>query len=191
MEVHVDQGPMFLGSVVSIGAFDGVHRGHQTVISHAVNRARELGVSSLVYTFDPPPRHYFQNAKVLTSIEEKLMYLEALGVDHVVIASFDECYINRTSKWFIDTLRRFNPLEIHVGMDFRFGKNRAGDIDLLAKHFKVKPTKPICCSNGDVISSTRIRNLLSNGRFQEALTLLDWSSFNNNRRQLASSTYTG
>ncbi|MCA0174583.1 FAD synthetase [Bacillus sp. RAR_GA_16] len=181
---------MFLGSVVSIGAFDGVHRGHQTVISHAVDRARELGVSSLVYTFDPPPRHYFQNAKVLTSIEEKLMYLETLGVDQVVIASFNECYINRTSKWFIDTLRRFNPLEIHVGMDFRFGKNRAGDIDLLAKHFNVKPTKPVCCPNGDVISSTRIRNLLSHGRFKEALTLLDWSSFNNNRKQL-SSTYTG
>ncbi|WP_270179968.1 FAD synthetase family protein [Alkalihalobacillus sp. CinArs1] len=190
MEVHLERGPLFLGSVVSIGAFDGVHKGHQKVISHAVSRAKGLGVPSLVYTFDPPPRCFFQKAQMLTTVEEKLARFEALRVDHVVVAKFDEFYINRTSESFIEELGEYNPLEIHVGRDFRFGKKRAGDLNLLARHFKVEPTNTVRCSNGDVISSTRIRNHLSQGKVQEALTLLGWSYSNRSRKQLVSNTST-
>ena len=61
-------------------------------------------------------------------------------------------------------LKRFNPLEIIVGSDFRFGKNREGDINLLKSHFNVRVIKPVCCTKGNVISSTRIRELISRGQ---------------------------
>lgn len=165
-------------SVVAIGAFDGVHRGHQRVISQAVKRSKKYNVPTVVYTFDPSPRSYFQGARILTTIEKKIEHIQRLGVDHVVIARFDETYINRTPASFIDELTNISPLEIHVGRDFRFGKNRSGDVDLLAEHFQLQLTESVCCPGGTIISSTRIRNLLSQGNIQEATFLLGWSSSN-------------
>ncbi|KRF67322.1 FAD synthetase [Bacillus sp. Soil768D1] len=172
MEMHAEEFLKRTSSVIAIGAFDGVHQGHQAVIKEAVNRAKILGVPSLVYTFDPPPRSYFQGVSILTTVKEKLVLLEELGVDHVVIARFDEFYTMRRPSDFIEDLKRFNPLEIIVGNDFRFGGNREGNIQLLEQNFQVRVKRPICCSKGQVISSTRIRQLISQGDFQQSFSLL-------------------
>ncbi|WP_028784781.1 FAD synthetase family protein [Thalassobacillus devorans] len=174
MRAHYNSTPDLTGAVVAIGAFDGVHRGHQKVILQAVQRSKELMVPSLVYTFDPPPRSFFQGAKVLTTVEEKVSRIAALGVDHIVVANFDQSYINRTADSFIEELTRFSPKEINVGRDFRFGKNRFGDVTKLSKHFHVNITKAVCCAGGDTISSTRIRKLLLQGEHNEAALLLGW-----------------
>ena len=176
MDTHVNETLTLPGSVIAIGAFDGVHKGHQAVISEAVKKARILGVPSLVYTFDPPPRHCFQGARILTPVPEKLVRLEKLGIDHVVIVRFDELYASRPPLDFIKNLMNLNPLEIMVGKDFRFGKNREGDINRLAQYFCVRITQPVCCSDGILISSTRIRQLISKGDFKQSYSLLGWAS---------------
>jgi len=164
---------LFLSSsVLTVGAFDGVHLGHQALIRKVVERARRFRVPSVVYTFDPPPRCYLKNMPMITSIDEKLKRLEKLGVDYVIVACFDERYISRSATSFIEELRTLNPAEIWVGRDFRFGRNRQGSIDELGSAFYVRTMDPICCDSGEVISSTRIRSLISIGRWKEAKKLL-------------------
>lgn len=174
METHTEGTLTLSGSVIAIGAFDGVHKGHQEVIRQTVRRSRMLGVPSLVYTFDPPPRHYFSGAQVLTPIEEKVSRIARLGVDHVVIARFDESYTKRSASSFVTELARLGPLCIHVGNDFQFGQNREGNVELLARHFPVQIIEPVHCPDGKTISSTRIRHLLSQGETQKTLSLLGW-----------------
>ncbi|MBP1965008.1 FAD synthetase family protein [Paenibacillus aceris] len=174
MQSHADGTLTLPGSVIAIGAFDGVHQGHQAVIRQALHRSEMLGVPSLVYTFDLPPRSFFQGARMLTTLEEKLDRIARLGIDHTVIARFDEAYASRSSTDFINNLSELNPLEIMIGQDFRFGKNREGDIALLERYFKVRVMQPVCCSEGKPISSTRIRQLISDGEIQQSFTLLGW-----------------
>jgi riboflavin kinase/FMN adenylyltransferase len=174
MEVHLNTSLALPCSIIAIGAFDGVHQGHQAVIKQAVQRSKILGVPSLVYTFDPPPRVYFQGAHVLTPLDKKLAKLEKLGVDHVSVARFDQFYSMGSADKFIESLSMLNPLEIMVGGDFRFGKDRKGDITLLEEYFRVRVTSPICCSEGKPISSTRIRQLLSKGDINHSYSLLGW-----------------
>lgn len=174
MEAHVYSSLELPGSVVAIGAFDGVHRGHQAVIRQAVQRSRKLRVPSVVYTFDPPPRVFFQGARMLSTVKEKLGKVEKLGTRHAVVARFDEVYANGSAYEFIESLSKLNPVEIMVGGDFRFGKDRLGDISLLEKYFKVRVTKPVCCSQGSVISSSRIRQLISEGEVNLSNVLLGW-----------------
>lgn len=179
METHLHTSYTLPGSIIAIGAFDGVHRGHQAVIKQAVQRSKQLKVPSMVYTFDPPPRVYFQGVRLLTPLVEKLAKLESLGVDHVSVSRFDQVYAIRSANEFIKDLTKLNPLEVMVGEDFRFGHNREGDINLLQKFFKVKVTKPVCCSNGKTISSTRIRQLISQGDRQLSDLLLGWPKVEN------------
>lgn len=174
MEAHVYTSLELPKSIVAIGAFDGVHRGHQAVIRQAVQRAKKLKVPSVLYTFDPPPRVYFQGARMLTTVHEKLAKIEKLGVKHSVVASFNDAYASLGPFEFIETLNRLNPVEIMVGEDFRFGKDRIGDIDLLEKNFRVRVTKPVCCPKGSPISSTRIRQLIAEGEISLSKSLLGW-----------------
>jgi riboflavin kinase / FMN adenylyltransferase len=174
MKTHMYSSLELPHSIVAIGAFDGVHRGHQTVIRQAVQRGRKLKVPSVVFTFDPPPRVFFQGARMLTTVDEKLAKIEKLGAKHAVVAKFDEVYAARSAYEFIDCLAKLNPAEIMVGGDFRFGKDRLGDVSLLEKYFKVRVTKPVCCPQGSVISSSRIRQLISEGEIPLSNTLLGW-----------------
>jgi riboflavin kinase/FMN adenylyltransferase len=160
------------GSVIAIGAFDGVHKGHQAVITQAVEKSRFNQVPSIVYTFDPPPRNYFKGVQILTTIQEKVSRIAKLGVDYIIVASFDEWYATRPPEDFISELSKLNPLEITVGADFHFGKNRDGDVHLLEKYFHINITPPVYCKGGELISSTRIRQLISDGDFRQSYTLL-------------------
>lgn len=174
METHFYSSLELPRSIVAIGAFDGVHHGHQTVIRQAVQRGRELKLPSVVFTFDPPPRVFFQGARMLTTVDEKLAKIAKLGAKHTVVDRFDEVYASRSAYEFIDCLAKLNPAEIMVGEDFRFGKGRMGDVSLLKKYFKVSITKPVCCPQGSVISSSRIRQLISEGEIHLSNALLGW-----------------
>ncbi|KAA0565194.1 FAD synthetase [Rossellomorea aquimaris] len=159
-------------SIITIGAFDGVHKGHQSVITHVVHESKKRGIPSVVYTFDPPPRAYFQGAKILTTLDEKLERIESLGVDYAVIASFNKEYLKQSSSQFINILMSFHPEEIFVGNDFRFGNGRKGNVEMLRKSFNVSTMNPVCCEQGSIISSTRIRKLIEQGEHFEASNLL-------------------
>jgi riboflavin kinase/FMN adenylyltransferase len=174
MQVYFDELPVIEKTVVAIGAFDGVHKGHQAVLQLLKHYGKEHNVPSFVYTFSPPPRSYFQNAKILTPINEKLKRIHNLGIDHCFVANFNQDYVNRSAYSFIEELSMLNPQKVVVGKDFRFGKDRKGDISLLSKYFNVQTVEPICCSSGRVISSSRIRELIYKGETEKADLLLGW-----------------
>ncbi|MFD2130031.1 FAD synthetase [Pseudogracilibacillus auburnensis] len=174
MKVHKAKSLQLTGCILTIGALDGLHKGHQALIRFANQRAQELNVPLVVYTFDPPPKVFFQHAKLLLPVDEKITMLENLGVQHVIIAPFDANYISQGTDAFIEELSYLHPLEICEGHDFRFGRNREGDITTLRKHFHVSVFDPVLCESGNVISSTRIRSLFVQGKVNEALELLDW-----------------
>ncbi|TMW70605.1 FAD synthetase [Alteribacter natronophilus] len=162
------------GCMMAIGAFDGVHRGHQELIGKMVRSSRKHRIPSAVFTFDPPPKAFFRSVKVISPLEEKIRRIQSLGVDYVIVARFCEDYISRSAAQFLCDLSVFNPKEVHVGRDFRFGRNREGDVAMLNRQFSVCECRTIFCSRGTTISSTRIRGLLEAGKNQEAVSLLGW-----------------
>ncbi|MES5846924.1 MULTISPECIES: FAD synthetase family protein [unclassified Bacillus cereus group] len=173
--IHEQCIPELTESIVSIGVFDGVHKGHQAVIKNAVEKAKALKITNVVYTFDPPPRSYFQGAQVLTTIDEKVKRIQNLGVEHVIVIRFDESYITKSASCFIQDIKRLSPVEIFIGQDFRFGKNREGNIELLREQFNLSIVKDVCCDEGERISSTRIRDYVYHGDLQKSSSLLGWS----------------
>jgi riboflavin kinase / FMN adenylyltransferase len=162
-------------SVITIGAFDSVHRGHQEVIRRAVGTARRLEVPSVVYTFDPLPKIFFGQAEALTSLSERLRRIAALGPDYVVVATFDRAYACRPASDFIEEISHLHPMEIVIGEDFRFGSCKTGNDRLLRQHFPTTAVPPVRCENGLVISSSRIRTLRSLGILWTATRLENWS----------------
>ncbi|EDZ44643.1 Riboflavin kinase [Rhodobacterales bacterium Y4I] len=164
--------PSLGASVVTLGAFDGVHSGHQALIAGTVRRARALGVPSVVCTFDPPPKVFFGRAAQLCPLAEKLARISALGPDHVVVFSFGEALRSLSPDAFMTRLARLRPQEIRVGGDFRFGAKQAGGVCLLARRFDVHIQPPVRCAAGEVVSSTRIRGLLEQGLTAAAAALL-------------------
>jgi riboflavin kinase/FMN adenylyltransferase len=160
------------GSVVAVGAFDGLHLGHQTLLRGAVRRARERRVPTVVYTFDPPPRAHFAGARILTPLDEKLQRLAALGVSHAVVAPFDDHYARRAPDTLIDELQQLGAEEVWVGEGFRFGARRSGDIELLKHSVAVHVHPTVLCSNQLPISSSRVRELLANHAYDRAGELL-------------------
>ena len=173
--IHEQCIPELTKSIVSIGAFDGVHKGHQAVIKNAVETAKALKITNVVYTFDPPPRSYFQGAQVLTPIDEKVKRILNLGVEHVIVIRFDESYLTKSASCFIQDIKRLSPVEIFIGQDFKFGKDREGNIELLREHFNISIVKDVCCDEGERISSTRIRDYVYHGDLQKSSSLLGWS----------------
>lgn len=158
-------------SVMAIGAFDGVHRGHQHLIRSAVAEARARSLPAVVWTFDPPPKVVFGRAEQLCSLDEKLARIAQLGPDVIVVARFDRLYAGRSAQAFLNDLARVGPRRIHVGADFRFGHKQCGDTTLLATRFDVTLAKPVACDAGETVSSTRIRALRAAGRLAEAEAL--------------------
>ncbi len=160
------------GSIMAIGAFDGVHRGHQDLIRTAVTAAHDQGLPAVIWTFDPPPKVFFGRARQLCPLSEKLSRIAALGPDYIVVTSFTALYASRSPEDFIADLARINPAVIHVGADFRFGARQAGDVALLARHFPLVEIRATCCCKGEIISSSRIRALHAAGEIDAARALL-------------------
>jgi riboflavin kinase/FMN adenylyltransferase len=167
--------------VATIGNFDGHHRGHRTLLQTVVETARKSQGTALVLTFHPHPVKVLAphvDLRFLTSPEEKLARFEAAGIDEVVFLEFTPELAAMTGDQFAKTVLhdRLKIAEIFVGEHFAFGKGRAGRIADLARFgtmygFTVHPVRPVTI-NGDVVSSTRIRNLIHGGHVEEAGTLL-------------------
>ncbi|MEM6708722.1 MAG: bifunctional riboflavin kinase/FAD synthetase [Pseudomonadota bacterium] len=169
------------GSVVTIGNFDGVHRGHRMLLEAVQTRAEQHGCPATLVTFEPLPREFFRGAAVparLTRFREKMLLLRSTGLARVVLLPFNERTASMTAAAVVDELlvAGLGVRELIVGDDFRFGRGAEGDFALLetagARHgFSV--TRMDTLLTGDArISSTRIRGLLDVGSLEEAAALL-------------------
>lgn len=157
------------GAVVAIGAFDGVHLGHAALLRSMVGRALELGLPSVVVTFEPLPRQYFGRAPLLrlTPFRERIERLRELGVDRVLCLRFGKDLADRSADEFVREVlvARLRAREVWVGPDFHFGRGREGDIVLLRKlgaglGFRAEQI-PLCTRSGERVSSTAIRLALN------------------------------
>lgn len=174
----------FRGGVVAIGNFDGVHRGHQAVLERALSIAKENQVPALVMTFEPHPRAIFQpeNAPFrMSPAPLKARLLEALGFNAVIEQSFDREFASNSAKGFIENilLNQLGVTHVVTGFDFHFGKGREGGPAFLMasgeQHdFGVTLVDAFRDENTDVISSSRIRQLLVDGALGEANSLLGY-----------------
>lgn len=169
-------------SVVTIGVFDGVHRGHQALISQMVAEAHADNHLAVVLTFDPHPDvviHNISERYYLTTPEERAQLLGDMGVDVVVTHPFDESVREIRAETFIDKLMSsLNMTCLRVGTDFALGYDREGDVDYLRqlgqqKGYELRPIDLIKLSaDEDNISSSLIRNLLRLGNVQKVRDLL-------------------
>jgi riboflavin kinase/FMN adenylyltransferase len=167
--------------VVTIGNFDGHHRGHHSLLQLVVARAREIGGTAMVLTFDPHPVRVLAphvELRFLTSPEEKLERFKAAGVDEVVFLDFTPSLAAMTPDEFAKEVlhHRLGVAELFVGEHFAFGKGRDGriaDLERLGASlgFTVHPVTPVVLEGG-VVSSTRIRSLIQAGHMNEAALLL-------------------
>ncbi|GIJ77088.1 riboflavin kinase / FMN adenylyltransferase [Micromonospora phaseoli] len=168
-------------SVVTIGVFDGVHKGHQAAIGHAVSRARELGVRSVVLTFDPHPAEVVRpgsHPAVLSEPARKAELIEALGVDVLCVVPFTPEFSRIPPEAFVhDVLvEHLHAALVVVGDNFRFGHRAAGDVALLARlgrtfGFAVEGA-PLVTESGTVFSSTYIRSCVDAGDVTAAAAAL-------------------
>jgi riboflavin kinase/FMN adenylyltransferase len=180
----IDAIPEDTGStVVTIGMFDGVHRGHQKIIHIAHEKARELGLRCVVFTFDQHPLEVLKpggHPKLLSSSAQKLRLLEEMDVDMVLMAHFDEEFSHIPAARFVDDLlvEKLGAREIVLGENFRFGKDGEGDVSFLSeqgrRHDIEVTAVPLLRDNGEVISSTLIRKKIERGEVEEADRLLGW-----------------
>ena len=171
-------------SVVTIGAYDGVHRGHQAVIGQVRNEAQQLGCQSVVVTFDKHPASVVRPEsapKLLTDLDQKLELLQQTGIDATLIVEFNRERSTEDPAWFVkrvlvDALR---AQVVVVGEDFHFGFNRGGNVAMLRElgkqfDFQVEPVKLIARPDGveEPVSSTSIRRALAGGQVETATNLL-------------------
>jgi len=170
------------GTVVALGNFDGVHRGHQAVIGEAVRIAASMGVKSAVMCFDPHPRRFFSPDEPLFELtpgEKKARHIEALGVDMLYLVHFDKTFASLAAELFLTDVLvdGFEVKHVVAGYDFVFGRGRRGDVTLLeeagARHgFGVTIVPAVSRNGGTPFSSTMIRNHLSAGRVSHAAELI-------------------
>jgi riboflavin kinase/FMN adenylyltransferase len=167
--------------VLTIGNFDGLHVGHRAIMETVIGRARDLGGEAVVYTFDPHPRKILQpdrQTRLLNTLEQKLELFEAMGADVVIVEPFDLAFSRVEPEAFVREYihRRIRPVEVYVGYDFHFGRDREGSMRLLTETgprlgFAVTIIPEITIDGLDV-NSTRIRELLAAGAVEEAARLL-------------------
>jgi len=171
---------------LAIGIFDGVHLGHKTVIESAVFSARRSGGVSGVLTFHPHPSRLFRpdDPKLLIMpLEEKVALLHEVGVDVVITKTFDRDFAAVEATDFLAHLRERMPRlsSVFVGENFRFGRKRAGDVDLLVETGRELGVDVFSVSrirhNGEPISSTRIRDALTVGEIRHANDMLGYNYF--------------
>lgn len=165
--------------VLTIGNFDGLHLGHRHLISALVAKAKAKDVPAAVYTFDPPPRVVLspdEHPPRIQSWPDKVRILGELGVDHVIVERFTRAFAQHPASWFLDEVlgRRIQPMGMVVGYDTRFGRGRAGDVSALKAAFPEIEVSQIHALkiDGQVVSSSKIRTLVTAGEVAQASVLL-------------------
>ncbi|TDG12378.1 bifunctional riboflavin kinase/FAD synthetase [Seongchinamella unica] len=173
--------PRHRGCVATIGAFDGVHLGHQAVIRHLRAKAAELNLPSTVIVFEPLPREYFSPVKAparIMSFREKFRAMEQLGVDRLLRIRFNETLQEMSAERFVEDVfvAGLGVRYIVLGDDFRFGNDRQGDVRFIQQRgqlygYEAGPT-PTKEWQGERVSSTRIREALEAADFDRAQQML-------------------
>ncbi len=164
-------------TVITIGNFDGVHIGHQKIFEFVKKKARQINGKSVVVTFHPHPiKVLFKEhpLKLITTTEDKLKLIEKCGIDITVLIPFTPTFAQIEAEDFVKDILvdKFNAKWVIVGYDYKFGKGRKGDRDLLKRlgeiyGFKVKVLKAYK-RKGKILSSTAVRNALKEGDIREA-----------------------
>ena len=167
--------------VLTIGNYDGIHLGHQKILSMVLKRAEGIEGTSMVMSFDPHPVKVLapeRNIKLLTTPDEKARLLEAMGIDVLLCVRFNKEFSRILPDDFIhDVLvEKINVREIIVGTNYAFGKNKKGTIDLLRRRgekygFSVKAVRDVAV-HGHIVSSSTIRSLLLKGAVSEVSNFL-------------------
>ncbi len=167
--------------VVTVGNFDGIHLGHQAILRTVVEQAKAVDGEAVVYTFHPHPRKVLRAGSapgLLTTLDQKIELLELHGVDAVIVEPFTLDFAKTEAEVFIREClhRRIAPVEVYVGYDFHFGRDRAGSMRLLTElgprlGFAVTIIPEVTVDEGDV-NSTRIRRLLADGLPEIAARML-------------------
>jgi len=168
------------GSVVAIGAFDGLHLGHQAILAEVRTRAEAKGLTPAVISFEPLPRAFFSKEPVprLSGVREKAEGMTAAGIAELLSLRFDEALTQMSAEDFVRRVivGRLAAREVWVGEDFRFGHRRGGDFALLRSMgdelgFTAHAVSPVMVE-GERVSSSKVRTLLAESRFADAATLL-------------------
>ena len=165
-------------SVLTIGSYDGIHRGHHDILSSVVSHAHARRVLSVLITFDPHPKHVLDpdadKLSLIMGIEQKLEIIESLGLDMVNIIDFTDTFSKTTASEFLDmtVIPFYNPEHIIVGYDHHFGFQREGSPEFLEKYCKnlnigLKIIEPVS-DEGQILSSSRIRQLIQGGFIRRA-----------------------
>jgi riboflavin kinase / FMN adenylyltransferase len=173
-------------TVLTLGTFDGVHKGHQKIISNLVATARAKDCESLILTFFPHPRMVLQDPseiKLLNTMAEKSQLIESLGVDHLIIHPFDQNFSRLSAEEFVLEIlvKQLALQKIIIGYDHRFGRNRTANIDDLVRFgeeydFEVEQISALEIDTISV-SSTKIRMALSEGNIEKANDYLGYPFF--------------
>ena len=168
-------------SAVTIGNFDGVHRGHQLVISQLKQVAATASLPTVVIIFEPQPIEYFAPDKApkrLARFREKIAYLKAQRIDYLLCLHFDHKLAAQSAEDFVQQIlvNSLNTKHLVIGDDFHFGKNRQGSFQFLKDNcerygFMVDETETLMI-DGERVSSTRIRESIQQGDFEKAAKLL-------------------
>lgn len=187
MKVHKDprQLPAFRQAVVTIGTFDGVHNGHRQIIERMKAEAARIDGETVIVTFHPHPRKIVNSTilgvRLLNTLDERIMLLGQLGIDHLVIVPFTDAFANQEAENYVSDflVKLFNPHTIIIGYDHRFGKDRRGDYRLLEElapryGFELREI-PRHVLDEIAVSSTRIREALLQGELETANRLLGYS----------------
>jgi riboflavin kinase/FMN adenylyltransferase len=169
------------GALVTIGSYDGVHRGQRAVLEQVVERARALGAPAAALTFEPHPAKLLRPAaapKRLLTAEQKERLLDEAGLDYLLILRFEKLVAAMPAERFAQDFLagKLAVREVHVGSRFRFGRDRDGDLEALRAFgerlgFKVRGTAEVDWQ-GAPISSTRIREALAAGNVEDAAEML-------------------
>ena len=162
---------------LTIGNFDGVHRGHRALLDRVVAAARDASVTSCVLTFEPHPREFFapQSAPArLTRLRDKLELIAAAGIDRVHVIRFEARFAALTAARFIEDVlvRGLRTAWLLVGRDFRFGAQRKGDFAALRGQGFELGEMPDVLFDGERVSSSAVRAALASGEFERAERLL-------------------
>lgn len=189
MQVHSLSQPLpaFRNAVVTIGTFDGVHRGHRLILDRMRSVAEEVGGETVIITFDPHPRNIVgmrsDPQPLLTTMPERINLLAKIGIDHLVIVPFTPAFAAMDPRAYVQDflVARFHPHTLIIGYDHRFGRQREGDYHLLESlsetyGFQVRELDAQILRDA-AISSTRIREALVQGRPEEATEQLGYPYF--------------
>ncbi len=165
-------------AVATMGSYDGVHCGHRILLDEVVARARLIGGESVVLTFEPHPRitlHNDEGLRLLSTLDEKLLLLEKLGIDCVVVIPFDKAFSHLSREEFLTEyiVGRLGIEELVVGYNHRFGYGKEGDSNYLSSSGRLRVREMAQQRvNGEKVSSSVIRKTIEGGDMQTAARLL-------------------